>query len=148
MFRGRSAHVLDSKGRLSIPVRFREVLRAKYDDRLYVTNTPTCLVAYPLEEWRGLEERFSRQAIDLPQVRSFQRYFMGAAVECALDGQGRINISPGLREEAGLTKEVFLSGMLTYFEIWNKERLDEELAKARENFDQYISVVAQDGIRA
>ncbi|WP_181448011.1 division/cell wall cluster transcriptional repressor MraZ [Dissulfurirhabdus thermomarina] len=145
MFRGRSTHSLDAKGRLSIPARFRDVLKAKYDGRLIVTNLPGCLAAYPYEEWRVLEEQFSRYRLARPEVLAFQRYFLAAAVECPLDGQGRILIPPALRDEAGFQKEVVLSGMLTYFEIWSRERLEAELSKARENFDQYSSVVANIG---
>ncbi len=137
MFRGRSAHMLDAKGRLSIPARFRDVLKAKNDSRLILTNQPSCLVAYPFEEWRLIEEKFAKYTIGPPDIIKFKRYFLGAAVECTLDGQGRILIPPSLREEAGLQREVMLTGMLNYFEIWSKERLDEELSSARDNFDKF-----------
>ena len=38
MFRGRYEHTVDSKGRLSIPVKFREVLLGKGDERLVLTR--------------------------------------------------------------------------------------------------------------
>lgn len=147
MFRGRSAHVLDAKGRLSIPARFREFLQAKYDGRLIVTNLPSCLAAYPFEEWRKIEEHFSRFQFGPPEVVAFKRYLLGAAAECPLDGQGRILIPMKLREEAGLTRDVVLSGMLTYFEISNNDNLNKELQKTRDNFDQYSSdITAKFGI--
>ena len=130
---------------MSIPARFRDVLRAKYDNRLVVTNLPNCLVAYPYEEWRIIEEQFTRYRLAPPEIQMFQRFFLAAAVECQLDSQGRILVPAPLRQEAGLAKEVVLSGMLTYFEIWSRDRLEEELQKARENFDQYSSLVAQVG---
>ncbi len=145
VFRGRSAHVLDAKGRLSIPARFRDILRAKYDQRLIVTNLPNCLVAYPYEIWLELEKKFTQFHIAPPDIQAFQRYFLAAAVECSLDGQGRILIPAPLREEAGLKKDVVLSGMLTYFEIWDKEQLDRELQKARKNFDKHSDMVAAIG---
>jgi MraZ protein len=147
MFRGRSAHALDAKGRLSIPSRFRGVLQAKYDGRLIVTNVPSCLAAYPFEEWRKIEKQFSQSQFGPPEVVAFKRYLLGAAAECSLDGQGRILIPLKLREEAGLTKEVVLSGMLTYFEISSKDNLNKELQKTRDNFDQYSSdITAKFGI--
>jgi MraZ protein len=147
MFRGRSAHVLDAKGRLSVPSRFREFLQAKYDNRLIVTNLPTCLAAYPFEEWRKIEEHFSQFQFGPPEVIAFKRYLLGAAAECPLDSQGRILIPLKLREEAGLTRELILSGMLTYFEISSKDNLDKELQKTRDNFDQYSSdIIAKFGI--
>ncbi len=134
--------MLDAKGRLSIPARFRDVLRAKYNGGLIITTMPSCLAAYPLEEWRKIEERFSKHSLTTPEIRTYQRFFLAGAVECPIDGQGRVLIPASLRQEAELTKEVVLSGMLTYFEIWSKDKLEKELQKARDNFDQYERMVA------
>ena len=131
--------MLDAKGRLSIPARFRDVLKASHDSKLIVTNLPSCLAAYPFDQWRLIEEQFAGYSFGPPDIIAFKRYFLGAAVECPVDGQGRILIPAALRKEAGLNREVVLSGMLTFFEIWSKERLDEELAVTRDNFDQVSS---------
>ncbi len=143
MFRGRSTHMLDAKGRLSIPARFRDVLKAKYDGGLMITTMPNCLAAYPFEEWRKIEEKFSKYRLATPEIRAYQRFFLAGAVECPIDGQGRVLIPASLRKEAELTREVVLSGMLNYFEIWSKDKLDKELQKARENFDAYERMVAE-----
>jgi len=143
VFRGRSTHMLDAKGRLSIPARFRDVLKAKYDGGLMITTMPNCLAAYPFEEWRKIEEKFSKYRLATPEIRAYQRFFLAGAVECPIDGQGRVLIPASLRKEAELTREVVLSGMLNYFEIWSKDKLDKELQKARENFDAYERMVAE-----
>lgn len=136
--------MLDAKGRLSIPARFRDVLRAKYDGGgLIITTRPSCLAAYPLEEWRKIEEKFSQYRLATPEIRAYQRFFLAGAVECPIDGQGRVLIPASLRQEAQLTKEVVLSGMLNHFEIWSKDKLDKELQKARDNFEKYEHMVAQ-----
>ena len=136
MFRGRSTHNIDSKGRLSIPARFKDVLKTKYDNRLIVTNLPNCLAAYPVEEWKKVEEQFTRFRFGPPKVLAFKRYLLGAAVECSLDGQGRILIPAHLRQGAEIKKEVVLMGMLTYFEIWSKDLLERQLTETRDNFDE------------
>ncbi len=135
MFRGRSTHNLDSKGRLSIPARFKDILKAKYDMKLIVTNLPSCLAAYPFEEWKAVEDQFSKFRFGPPKVLAFKRYLLGAAIECALDAQGRILLPAGLRKEANIQKEVVLVGMLNYFEIWSKDLLESQLAETRDNFD-------------
>ncbi len=135
MFRGRSTHNLDAKGRLSIPARFKDILKAQYDMKLIVTNLPSCLAAYPFEEWKAVEEQFSRFRFGPPKVLAFKRYLLGAAIECALDGQGRILLPAGLRKEANIQKEVVLVGMLNYFEIWGRDLLEGQLTETRDNFD-------------
>ncbi len=147
MFRGRSTHNLDSKGRLSIPARFRDVLKTKYDNRLIVTNLPGCLAAYPVEEWKSIEEQFTRFRFGPPKVLAFKRYLLGAAVDSNLDGQGRILIPAHLRQGAGIEKEVVLVGQLTHFEIWSSELLEKQLAETRDNFDEISNdIISEYGI--
>lgn len=145
MFRGRSAHALDAKGRLSVPARFREVLKTTYEDnRLMVTNLPSCLAAYPMPVWQKIEEKFSNVLFGPPALLKLKRYLLGPAVECRLDAQGRILIPAPLREEAGLEKEVILAGMQNYIEIWQKERLEEERRQVEEDFEKISGEVFGD----
>jgi len=146
LFRGRSRHTLDAKGRLSIPARFREVLKERYGNAgLIVTNLPDCLVAYPWPEWQKLEEKLLGYPVDPPELRMYKRYFLGSAEECFLDRQGRILIPSHLRQEAGIDREVVLLGMLNHCEIWSPERIEPEFQKARENFSQLSRFVAELG---
>jgi MraZ protein len=132
-FEGRSKHTLDEKGRLAIPARFREILKKRGDSSLVVTNLSSCLVAFARDDWQKIKEK----AVSLPlfdsAANTYIRYFISGAIECPLK-QGRILISPDLRELAGLKREVVLVGHLTRFEIWDKVRWDEEFEKVKESF--------------
>ena len=145
MFRGRSRHTLDSKGRLAIPARFREVLDQSGNDCLVVTNHDTCLWAFAREDWRVIEEK----ATNLPQfdraVNTYLRYFISGAVECHIK-QGRITIAPDLRDIAGLSKEVVLVGELKRFEIWDKVKWEEEFQRAKEDFPEVSQALSELGI--
>ena len=133
MFRGRSRHSLDSKGRLAIPARFKEALEQRPDTSVVLTNHDKCLWAFTWDDWRLIEEK----AANLPQfdkaVNIYLRYFISGAVECPLR-RGRITIPLDLREVAGLDKEVVLVGELKRFEIWDRERWEEEFRLARDTF--------------
>ncbi len=52
----------------------------------------------------------------------FVRFFVSSATQCELDKQGRILVPVTLREFAGLSKDVVLTGNLTRIEIWSKEK--------------------------
>jgi MraZ protein len=149
MFRGRSNHTIDSKGRLAIPARFREVLDKKEDPSLIVTNFETgadvCLWAYAAEDWYAVEERVLNLPQFQPATNTLYRYFISGAVECPLK-QGRITIPPNLRETAGLEKEVVLVGALKKFEIWEKQRWEREFQRARKDFPKVSEVLAELGI--
>ncbi len=148
MFRGRYIHTISSTGRLSIPSKFREVCKNKYGDETFViTNFDKCLVAYPMKEWNEIEQKIS----ELPQFREdvtyFLRYLMGGAVDCPVDGQGRVLIPQSLREYAKINKEVVLIGMLKKIEIWSKEIWDkEESVKAFEEFKKSKEILAEYGL--
>ena len=135
MFRGRSKHVLDEKGRLAIPARFREVLQTKTNHILVLTNHDNCLWAFAQDEWKTIEENAARMPQLDHAVNTYLRYFISGAQECVIK-QGRITIPPDLREISGLKKEVVLVGGLKLFEIWDRERWEEEFERAKRNFPQ------------
>lgn len=145
LFEGRSRHTLDEKGRLAIPARFKEILKKRGDSSLVVTNLSTCLVAFARDDWQRIKEK----AVELPlfdaAANTYIRYFISGAVECPLR-QGRILISPDLRELGGLSKEVVLVGHLTRFEIWDRARWEEEFERAKEAFPRISQSLTDLGI--
>ncbi|MGD0625498.1 MAG: division/cell wall cluster transcriptional repressor MraZ [Thermodesulfobacteriota bacterium] len=146
MFRGRFEHTIDSKGRVSIPAKFRELLAEKYDERLILTNFDRCLVAYPYEEWRVVEEKVGSLSMVKKEVRAFQRFFISGASECPIDKLGRILIPPTLRGYAQLERNVVFNGMLKRFEVWSKDRWQEEIKRSEENFEGMSEALADLGI--
>ncbi len=146
MFRGRYEHSIDGKGRLSIPSRFREALARRRQKVLILTHFDSCVVAYPLDEWRQLEERIRKQSTLQKDIRAFLRLFYSGATETAVDGQGRILIPPPLREKAGLAREVMIVGVLNKIEIWSKARWEEFLAGSPVTFEDVAARLADLGI--
>src|SRR3972149_6898894 len=90
MFRGRFEHTIDAKGRLSIPVKFRDVLSETCDARLVVTTYDGCLMAYPFKEWKVLEERIAGLSEFKKDARAFLRFFYSSAADCPIDRLGRV----------------------------------------------------------
>jgi MraZ protein len=146
MFRGWYEHTMDAKGRVSVPSRFREILAERSAETLIVTNFDRCLVAYPREEWERLEQKASSLPQLKREVKAFQRFFISAATECPLDGQGRILIPPTLRQYADLQKDVVLVGMLKKIEIWSKLRWREVFNQSQKSFEEISDVLADLGI--
>lgn len=122
MFRGINAIQLDEKGRMAIPIRYREHLQTTVQGRLVVTiETETrCLLLYPSTDWEQIEQKISALPSFNPVARRIQRLLLGHATEVELDGQGRILVPPPLREYGGLQKSVVLVGQGKKFEIWDE----------------------------
>jgi MraZ protein len=146
VFRGRFDHIVDSKGRISIPSKFREILSKKYDDRLVVTNFDHCLIAFPAEEWTILEQKAGSFSLMRKETVAFFRFFYSSAVDCVIDKQGRLLIPQTLRDYASLKKDVVLVGEGKRIEIFAKERWLEEARTAEEDFDKIRDTLANLGI--
>ncbi len=137
MFLGRFQHTIDSKGRISIPRKLREVLADRYEEKLIVTTDfDPCLVAYPVEEWRLIEEKAKGLPAMQKEVKDWLRFFYSGAVECEPDRQGRILLSPPLREYARLNKDIVMLGMFNKIEIWDAKRWKEKEAQMPKNFEK------------
>jgi MraZ protein len=145
-FRGRSIARLDAKGRLRISLKFREVLQKHFTDALILSQYGECLVAYPPEQWDEIEAKALHLSQVHPEHRSFLRRFISGAEECEFDNQGRILIPPLLREDAHLTSEVALVGMLTNFEIWDKSTYDLQVERDKQNEQKVMETIAITGL--
>lgn len=119
MYRGVSTINLDSKGRMAIPTKYRESLVRQCEGQMILTvDRDNCLLLYPLTEWEIIERKLVRLPSFNKQARRLQRLLIGHATECELDNNGRILLSPPLREFAGLEKSVVLIGQGNKFEVW------------------------------
>jgi len=141
---------MDDKGRVSLPVRFREVLSTLGDSRLVLTTNVdpagTCLVAYPIQEWQAFQERIA----GLPQfdeaVIRLKRLHIAGASEVTADRQGRVLIPPVLRDYAGLQRTVLFAGLGSNIEIWDRTRWEEERTQAKESLVQINEALARLGL--
>lgn len=119
MFYGEYQHSVDAKGRVIIPSKFRDGLGEKF---IVTKGLDNCLFAYSLEEWSNLEAKLKSLPFTDKDVRAFVRFFFAGATECETDKQGRILIPQNLREYAGLEKDVYVIGVSTRVEIWDKAK--------------------------
>lgn len=151
MFIGTYEHSLDAKGRISLPVRFRETLQGQGDPRLVITTnvdaSGRCLVAYTYAEWLAFQEKIA----DLPQfdeaVIRLKRLHIAGACECTPDRQGRILLPPMLREYAGLGEgAVVFAGLGSNIEIWDRQRWDDERELAKQSLPAISDALARLGL--
>ncbi len=122
MFRGHYRHTIDTKGRLSIPSRFRDALADGWGDKLVIVPNGKGLEVYPLKSWEELEARVAALPSLDPDARQFRYTYLSLGQDVLLDPQGRIQISSDYRARAGLVKDVLIVGMQKMFEVWNTER--------------------------
>jgi MraZ protein len=144
MFRGSSFHTIDSKGRIIIPARFRDVIKADGSYGVMLSRMDGALIAYTYDEWRKIENRILTLAEKSESMRRFRRVFIGGSFECPCDKQDRILIPQNLREYAEFEKDIVLVGVLDHFEIWsrdcwNRENMDLEKDMKKEDVRNEIA---------
>ena len=138
MFKGSSFHIMDNKGRISIPVRYREVLQEHQDRQLILTNWDGYILAFPQSEWVKVEAKLGELALFRKDYRAFQRFLISGVEECPLDKQGRILIPQNLRDYATLGREVAIVGLVRNFEIWDRQRYEAHRKELEEAIDESV----------
>lgn len=108
-------------GRITLPARFRRklfelniksvVISRGFDNSLYIH--------FP-DDWNNFIDKLNR--LPKARARGLTRKLMFGAEEEKIDKQGRLLISPVLREYAGLSREVIILGLPDRIEIWDKAK--------------------------
>ena len=142
MFFGETAINLDAKGRLAIPMRYRESIQEQSGGQLVLTYSAFdsgALYLYPEKEWERVRDDITGLSTFNPGHRSLQRKLVGSASNVEPDGNGRIQLPQTLRQVAGLEKRVVLLGMGNRFEIWNETILNQKRVEEERSLDEAAS---------
>lgn len=146
MFRGSHTARVDDKGRLKLPAQFKSLVEEHYGTALYVTSYEDRSVRiYPLPVWKAVEERILKMPSTHPLRGKFldRVSYLGQSTE--FDSQGRLSITPRLRDLANLTGEVAVVGKVDYLELWNNDRIQAKV-KAEPITDVDLEGLAEFGI--
>jgi MraZ protein len=130
MFLGEFSHTLDEKGRITVPAK----LRAGFANGLVITRGfEPCLVIYPVETFRILEQKAHSLSLTNPSNRSMFRLLFGGASDAALDSLGRVVVPEYLRAYAGLQSQVVVVGVGQYLEVWDAQKWGQQLAQLNDS---------------
>ena len=141
MFLGQFYHSLDEKGRITIPVRFRDLLAP--DGAYVMQGFDQNLIVLPSKIFETLSRRIHQMSITDPKARLLRRLIFSTADRTDVDKVGRILIPQFLRQTAGLENEVVVAGMGDYFEIWSPEGWNvqnEQIQDAQSNADRFAAL--------
>ena len=146
MITGEYKASLDDKGRILVPSR----VRAEIDEGSIVLTRgiDRCLWLFPPAEWQRIAGKLmDSTSIFQSRARMIQRRIIAPAQEAEFDKAGRINISPSLREYAGLQKECVILGIDSFLEIWDEgeyraywDQNESEFQQAAEELGKIIAV--------
>jgi MraZ protein len=122
-FTGSYFYHVDEKGRTRLPATFAPLL----GDRFTATRgLDGCIWLLPAESWQTLTTLLAPEGFGSRTTRRLQRFFIGGAVECSLDSNGRLAVPASLREYAEIESEIVVAGTGRRVEIWSRNRWSEE----------------------
>ncbi|MHB8438920.1 MAG: division/cell wall cluster transcriptional repressor MraZ [Acidimicrobiales bacterium] len=123
-FFGTYEHMLDAKGRVILPARFRTA----FDSKGFLTqNHDGCLALWTPDQFeKQMEDRESRESEGRTE-RNAARLWASTSHEVEVDRQGRMAIPGRLRDFAGLQQNVLVMGIINRVELWDPTRWDEKI---------------------
>lgn len=118
---------VDTKGRMSLPSKFRRVL----GEDLVVTINPynECLFVFEpadFDVWvaQVFKDRFGGYNASDRKHMQLRRELKRRARDVQVDNAGRIMLAADQRAVAGISKDVVIIGNTGYFEVWDAKRCD------------------------
>lgn len=142
MFRGQYTYSIDSKGRVSIPVKLRKQLSPESNETFVMKQgINKCIEFYPLDQWQVLEEKLIKLNQFTREHTQFLHMHLQNVFEDSLDSQARILVPQILLAHAGIEKEVLILGLLDKIELWNPAIYLEYLKSSELSYEQLAAKV-------
>ena len=106
---------LDDKGRLFLPAKFRDEMK----EGLVITRgQERALDIRTKDDFAVFTEKFRNASQTDARLRAYGRMLFALASEQVPDKQGRVTITPELRQYAGLDRDAVVIGVYDRIEIW------------------------------
>lgn len=141
IFTGDYEHTIDSKNRVSIPARFRQMLSAEtIGDKFYLIIGPNRkLWLYPNKYYEQLVANCPRELIPDSEFLKYEEFTFGLARLVEPDKTGRFIIPEKMMERTGLGKDVVIVGVRDHIELWNRNEWEEFIEKGLSEHNQMLS---------
>lgn len=141
MFMGEFSCKVDNKGRLMLPVKFREMLDGK--DIVITRGFENSISLYPIDVWNEeiIEKQIKKLKMTNSNHRAYQRFILSAATELTLDNQGRLNIPKSLIEHSQLEKNTIVMGSIDHIEIWAENRWKKYMNDTSESIEDLVDEI-------
>lgn len=131
MFSGTFRPRLDEKGRLFLPAKFRDAM----GDGLVITRGQERSIDVRTQaDFAIFTEKFRNASQTDARVRAYSRMLFALASEQVPDKQGRITVTPELREYAALDRDCVVIGVFDRIEIWEPQAWSEYTARQESAF--------------
>ncbi|WP_245600639.1 division/cell wall cluster transcriptional repressor MraZ [Ureaplasma canigenitalium] len=125
IFSGTYQLVIDNKNRISVPSKVRTLFNSS---TVYLSlGIDGNIDLFLVEDFQNYIAKFKELSIANANARRFVRTILANSFKVDIDNNNRILVPQILVDKAKLTKDLYLIGNDSKFEIWAKEMYDEYL---------------------
>ena len=136
----------DVKGRVMVPASLKKQLASVAVSGFVIKRAvfQPCLELYPMEEWQKLMDKMGELNRFNRKNNDFIRRFTAGVRTVEMDVSGRLNIPKDLMLFAGIGKELVVSSAINIVEIWDKQKYEQAIDDAANDFADLAEEVMGD----
>ena len=140
----------DVKGRVMVPAALKKQLVTVAQNGFVIKRAvfQPCLELYPMDEWQALMRKMGELNRFNRKNNDFIRRFTAGVKTVELDATGRLNIPKDLASFAGMDKDVVISSAINIVEIWDKQKYEQAIDDAANDFADLAEDVMGDASNA
>ncbi|WP_289022807.1 division/cell wall cluster transcriptional repressor MraZ [uncultured Salegentibacter sp.] len=133
----------DAKGRLMVPSALKKQLAPMLQEGFVLKRSvfQPCLELYPMQEWNVLMQKINGLNRFKKKNNDFIRRFTAGVKMVEVDANGRLLIPKDLVGFAGISKEIVLSSAVNIVEIWDKDKYENTIDEASDDFAELAEEV-------
>ncbi|OBX24205.1 MraZ protein [Gelidibacter algens] len=138
---------VDAKGRLMLPAAIKKQLLPSLQNGFVLKRAvfQPCLELYPMTEWEALMQKMNKLNRFKKKNNDFIRRFTAGVKMVEVDSTGRLLIPKDLMGFSGISKDIVVSSAINIVEIWDKDKYEQAIDDAAEDFaDLAEEVMGQD----
>ncbi len=138
---------VDAKGRLMLPSAIKKQLLPSLQNGFVLKRAvfQPCLELYPMTEWEALMQKMNKLNRFKKKNNDFIRRFTAGVKMVEVDSTGRLLIPKDLMGFSGISKDIVVSSAINIVEIWDKDKYEQAIDDAAEDFaDLAEEVMGQD----
>ncbi len=138
---------VDAKGRLMLPSAIKKQLLPALQNGFVLKRAvfQPCLELYPMVEWEALMQKMNKLNRFNKKNNDFIRRFTAGVKIVEIDSTGRLLVPKDLMLFSGISKDIVVSSAINIVEIWDKDKYEQAIDDAAEDFaDLAEEVMGQD----
>lgn len=136
----------DVKGRIMVPADLKKQLTPVSANGFVLKRAvfQSCLELYPMDEWNALMQKMSGLNRFNRKNNDFIRRFTAGVRMVEMDAAGRLLIPKDLLSFAGMNRELVVSSAINIVEIWDKQKYEQAIDDAANDFADLAEEVMGD----